>query len=108
MTVDSKPSAVRRSAPAPLDVAERDPRDSAGLLLGRLTALPALVLLTFLLASFPLLLIGYFKPIPVIAGWLALTVLIVPYVWRRVPSLCPELWHSRALRHCARRPTLPV
>jgi len=87
LTVDSKPSAVRRSASAPLDVTERDPRDAAGLLLGRLTVLPALVLLPFLLTSFPLLLIGYFKPIPVIVLWLALTALIVPYVWRRIPSV---------------------
>jgi hypothetical protein len=49
--------------------------------------LPALVLLPFLLTSFPLLLIGYFKPVPVIVLWLALTALIVPYVWRRVPSV---------------------
>jgi hypothetical protein len=49
--------------------------------------LPALVLLTFLLTSFPLLLIGYFKPIPVIVLWLALTALAAPYVWRRVPSV---------------------
>jgi hypothetical protein len=66
---------------------DRDFRDATGLLLGRLTALPALVFLPFLLAGFPLLLIGYFKPIPVIAAWLALTVLIVPYVWRRIPSV---------------------
>jgi hypothetical protein len=66
---------------------ERDPRDSAGLLLGRLTVLPALLLLPFLLTSFPLLLIGYFKPIPVIVLWLALTAAIVPYVWRRIPSV---------------------
>jgi hypothetical protein len=66
---------------------ERDPRDFSGLLIGRLTVLPALVLLPFMLAGFPLLLIGYFKPVPVIAGWLALTALIVPYVWRRVPSV---------------------
>jgi hypothetical protein len=87
LTVDSKPSAVRRSASAPLDVTERDPRDAAGLLLGRLTVLPALVLLPFLLTSFPLLLIGYFKPVPVIVLWLALTAAVVPYVWRRVPSV---------------------
>jgi hypothetical protein len=49
--------------------------------------LPALVLLPFLLTSFLLLLVGYFKPIPVILLWLALTALIVPYVWRRVPSV---------------------
>jgi hypothetical protein len=61
--------------------------DRTGLLLGRLTVLPILVLLPFLLTSFPLLLIGYFKPIPVIVLWLALTALVVPYVWRRVPSV---------------------
>jgi hypothetical protein len=49
--------------------------------------LPALVALPFLLTSFPLLLIGYFKPIPVIVLWLALTALTVPYVWRRIPSV---------------------
>jgi len=66
--------------------AERDPGDFPGLLLGRLTVLPALVLLPFMLIGFPLLLIGYFKPVPVIAGWLALAALIVPYAWRRIPS----------------------
>jgi hypothetical protein len=83
LTVDSKLRAVRDGGGA----TERDRRDSAGLLLGRLTALPALVLLTFMLTSFPLLLIGYFKPVPVIAAWLALTAAIVPYAWRRIPSV---------------------
>jgi hypothetical protein len=49
--------------------------------------LPALVFLTFLLTSFPLLLIGFFKPVPVIVLWLALTAAAVPYVWRRIPSV---------------------
>ena len=40
-----------------------------------------------MLTSFPLLLIGYFKPIPVILLWLALTAAVVPYVWRRIPSV---------------------
>jgi hypothetical protein len=83
LTVDSKLRAARSDAGS----AERDPRDSAGLLLGRLTVLPALVFLPFMLTSFPLLLIGYFKPIPVIVLWLALTALIVPYAWRRMPSV---------------------
>ena len=75
---------------------DREARDAAGLLLGRLTLLPALVLLPFLLVGFPLLLIGYFKPIPVIAGWLALTALIVPYVWRRIPSVTgAAAWGTR-------------
>ena len=89
MTVDSRLPAARGDAGA----VERDPRDLPGLLLGRLTMLPALVLLPFMLAGFPLLLIGYFKPVPVIAGWLALTALIVPYVWRRIPSVTgAALW----------------
>jgi hypothetical protein len=75
---------------------DHEAQDAAGLLLGRLTLLPALVLLPFLLAGFPLLLIGYFKPIPVIAGWLALTALIVPYAWRRIPSVTgAAAWGTR-------------
>jgi hypothetical protein len=83
LTVDSKLRAVRSDAGS----AGRDPRDSAGLLLGRLTALPALVFFPFMLTSFPLLLIGYFKPVLVVLLWLALTALVVPYVWRRIPSV---------------------
>jgi hypothetical protein len=83
LTVDSK----LRATPSGDGALGRDPRDPAGLLLGRLTALPALVLLPFLLTSFPLLLIGYFKPVPVLVLWLALTAAVVPYVWRRIPSV---------------------
>ena len=83
LTVENRLRAARGDAGA----VARDPRDFPGLLLGRLTVLPALVLLPFMLTSFPLLLIGYFKPVPVIAGWLALSALIVPYVWRRIPSV---------------------
>jgi len=84
LSVDSKkPHAVRNGSGA----VERDPRDFAGLLLGRLTALPVLLFLPFMLTSFPLLLFGYFKPIPVIVLWLALTALLVPYAWRRIPSV---------------------
>jgi hypothetical protein len=68
-------------------VGDRDPEDSAGLFFGRLTALPVLLLVPFMLTSFPLLLIGYFKPLPVILLWLALSALLVPYVWRRIPSV---------------------
>jgi hypothetical protein len=82
LTVDSKPRPF-----GGIGAPDRDPRDSAGLLLGRLTALPALLLLPLLLAGFPLLLVGYFKPVPVIALWLVLTALIVPYAWRRIPSV---------------------
>jgi hypothetical protein len=83
MTVDSRPRAVHGG----IGAVECAPGDFAGLLLGRLTALPALVFLPFMLTSFPLLLLGYFKPVPVIAAWLALTALLVPYAWRRIPSV---------------------
>jgi hypothetical protein len=83
LTVEGKLRAVRGDDGA----MERDPRDSAGLILGRLTVLPALALLPFLLIGFPLLLVGYFRPIPVLVGWLVLIVAVVPYVWRRIPSL---------------------
>jgi hypothetical protein len=83
LTVDSEPRAVGGGTGG----AERDPGDFTGLLLGRLTALPVLVFLPFMLTSFPLLLFGYFKPVPVLVLWLALTALIVPYAWRRIPSV---------------------
>jgi hypothetical protein len=83
LSVDSKLDAVRQQ-PGPT---ERDGGDPAGLLLGRLTVLPALLVLPFLLTSFPLLLIGWFKPVPVILLWLVVTAAAVPYVWRRIPSV---------------------
>jgi hypothetical protein len=49
--------------------------------------LPALLVLPFLLTSFPLLLLGWFKPAPVIVLWLLLAAVIVPLGWRRQPSL---------------------
>jgi len=50
----------------------------------------------FMLGGFPLLLIGYFKPIPVLVLWIALTALIVPYVWRRIPSVTgAAAWGTR-------------
>ena len=82
MTVDSKPRDVISDGPE-----ERNPRDAAGLLLARLTALPALLILPLLLVGFPFLLAGFFQPVPVLVLWLALAVAVVPYVWRRIPSV---------------------
>lgn len=61
-------------------------RDTAGVLYARLTALPALLVVPFLLTSFPLLLLGWFRPVPVIVAWLVLAAVIVPFGWRRIPS----------------------
>jgi hypothetical protein len=67
--------------------ARPDANDTAGLLLGRLSVLPALLVLPFLLTSFPLLLLGWFTPVPVIVLWLLLAAVIVPVGWRRIPSV---------------------
>ena len=85
MTVDSTVPEVGSSA-VPVQ-AKPAARDTVGLLFGRLSVLPALLALPFLLTSFPLLLLGWFKPAPVIALWLLLSAVIVPIGWRRVPSL---------------------
>jgi hypothetical protein len=63
--------------------------DAAGLLLARLTVAPVLLATAFLLASFPLLLIGWFRPVPVIALSIIVAAVIVPAGLRRVPGLRP-------------------
>ncbi len=85
MTVDSTLPAVGSQA-VPVQ-AEPQVTDAVGLLFGRLSVLPALLALPFLLTSFPLLLLGWFKPAPVIAAWLLLAAVIVPVGWRRIPSV---------------------
>jgi hypothetical protein len=67
--------------------AKLEATDTVGLLFGRLSVLPALLALPFLLTSFPLLLLGWFKPAPVIALWLLLAGVIVPVGWRWIPSV---------------------
>lgn len=61
--------------------------DRAGVLYARLTVLPALLTVPFLLTGFPLLLLGWFRPVPVIVAWLVLAAVIVPFGWRRIPSV---------------------
>jgi hypothetical protein len=73
--------------PAP----EPEARDTAGVFYARLTVLPALLAMPFLLTSFPLLLLGWFKPVPVILAWLVLAALLVPFGWRRIPSVAGGL-----------------
>jgi hypothetical protein len=75
------------------------PRDLPGLLLARMTVLPVLAALFFLLAAFPLLLIGEFKPVPVIAaGGLAIVVGVPLSVRRvRVPIRDTPAWAPIAI-----------
>lgn len=72
-------------------------RDTAGILYARLTVLPALLAVPFLLTSFPLLLLGWFRPVPVLVAWLVLAAVIVPFGWRRIPSVSGGLgWGAPA------------
>src|SRR5271166_4792256 len=65
-------------------------RDPAGLLLARLSVAPALIAIAFLLVSFPLLLLGWFRPVPVIALTVIVAAVIVPLGLSRLPGLRPE------------------
>jgi hypothetical protein len=67
MTVSSQAPGTSPSAAASGGLApEPGDQDPAGLLLARLSVAPALIATAFLLVSFPLLVIGEFRPVPVI------------------------------------------
>jgi hypothetical protein len=63
--------------------------DAAGCLMARLTVFPALLTLAFLLVSFPLLLLGWFQPVPVLVLSALLAALVVPLGWRLVSGIWP-------------------
>ena len=73
-------------------------RDPAGLLLARLSVAPTLVAAAFLLVSFPLLVIGWFRPAPVIALSVVLAALLVPLGLSRLPGLRPGAASTSDLR----------
>jgi hypothetical protein len=52
--------------------------------------LPALIALAFLLVAFPLLLLGWFKPVPVLVLFAVAAAVIVPLGWRAVRGCRPE------------------
>lgn len=68
--------------PAPVPPAADGAADPAGRLLARLTVIPALLALSFLLVAFPLLLIGWFQPVPTAVLTVAAAAVIVPLGWR--------------------------
>ena len=68
---------MNAAGPSAADAACGGQADIAGRLLGRLSVLPALLVASWLLAGFPLLLIGHFTPVLTLAvaeGWHALVV----------------------------------
>ena len=63
--------------------------DPAGQLLRRLTVLPAMLVLAWLLASLPLLLLGVFRPLPMLVASVLLAAGLVLAVLRWVPQASP-------------------
>src|SRR5713101_5658506 len=62
------------------------PADAAGRLLGRLTVLPALLVMAWLLAGLPLLLLGLFTPVLMLVVSVPLAVLLVAFGLRWIPG----------------------
>ena len=72
-------AAAGGSAPAP--------PDAAGALLGRLTVLPAVILVAWLLGGLPLLLLGWFTPVAMLAVCGPLAAGLGVAAWRWAPGL---------------------
>src|SRR5258707_13986986 len=90
MSVSSRVPAGGKPASAGIpSTPEPVARDAAGLLLARLTVAPTLLATAFLLASFPLLLIGWFRPAPVIIVTVIVAAFLVPGGLSRVTGLGP-------------------
>jgi hypothetical protein len=89
MSVSSQAADTGQSAAGTGSLASQGDRDPAGLLLARLSVAPVLAATAFLLASFPLLVIGWFRPVPVIAASVIAAALIVPLGLRVLPGLRP-------------------
>jgi hypothetical protein len=76
--------------------AHASPDDVAGSALARLTALPPLLIMAWLLPGLPLLLAGRFDPVPMVLISAPLLVALVSYGLRVVPSRWPRLIPGRA------------
>jgi hypothetical protein len=70
--------------------------DSAGRLLARLSVLPALLVMSWLLAGFPLLLIGHFRPVLTLVLAIPLAAVLVPLGLRWSPASAPGTRSSRS------------
>ncbi len=90
MSVSSQtPDTGRTAAAAGSGATRAGDRDPAGLLLARLSVAPTLVATAFLLAGFPLLAVGWFHPVPVIALTVILAAAGAPLGLARLPGLRP-------------------
>jgi hypothetical protein len=83
------------AADAPDGRPEAGSPDVAGRLLGRLSVLPALLAMSWLLAGFPLLLIGHFTPVLVVLLSVLVALVLVPLGLRWIPGPSPQAWPWR-------------
>ena len=95
MSIGAQPETVGPPAAGAASGGQAAGPDTAGRLLGRLSVLPALLVMSWLLAGFPLLLIGHFTPILTLLLSVPLAVVLVPLGLRWIPGPSPDAWPAR-------------
>ncbi len=96
MSVGARPETAGPPAPGAADGdGQASPPDAAGRLLARLSVLPVLLVMSWLLAGFPLLLIGHFTPVLTLVLSAGVAVVLVPVGLRWIPGPSPEAWPAR-------------
>jgi len=96
MSVGARPETAGPSAAGAADSGHAaGPPDTAGRLLGRLSVLPALLVMSWLLAGFPLLFIGHFTPVLTLVLSVLVAIVLVPLGLRWIPSPSPDAWPAR-------------
>jgi hypothetical protein len=96
MSVGAQPETVGPSAADAADGGQASSSpDAAGRLLGRLSVLPALLVMSWLLAGFPLLLIGHFSPVFTLVLSIPVAIVLVPLGLRWIPGPSPDAWPAR-------------
>jgi hypothetical protein len=81
--VTHRPS--QRVQPAASDADAGPPSDPVGRLFRQVTVLPAVLAAAWLLAGLPLLLLGHFSSLPMLAIWLPVAAVLVLLAWRSMP-----------------------
>lgn len=98
MSVGARPEAAGSSAANAADgggQASGAP-DPAGRLLGRLSVLPTLLVMSWLLVGFSLLLMGHFTPALTLAVWVPVAAVFVLIGLRWIPAPSPGAWPARS------------
>ena len=97
MSVRARAEAADPSAAEPSDDGEMatGPPDAAGRLLGRLSVLPTLLVIAWLLAGLPLLLAGVFRPAAMLAISVPLAIVALLLGLRWIPGRWHAAWPAR-------------